>query len=397
MKAKRRLLLGDCLKAMQEMPCNSVDSVVTDPPYGIAFMAKKWDYNIPSVEIWEECLRVLKPGGHALIACGTRTQHRMVCNIEDAGFEIRDVISWMYSTGFPKSLSVSKAIDKAAGAEREVVGKRGHSPSKGAAFAPGEYAGLDTLERTTPATKAAKQWDGWGTALKPACEFWTLCRKPLSEKTVAANVLKWGTGGINIGGCWVGTETITSSGNTGMDARRFSHGTRPKDYKASTPPSTHQGRFPANLIHDGSQEVMDLFPVDSKKASGKVKVSAGGRKDTGEDWKATKGMFRAERVNIGVRDHGDSGSIARFFYCAKASKRERNQGLKEGESNTHATVKPVSLMRYLCRLITPPKGIVLDPFMGSGTTGIGAKLEGFKFIGIEREEEYYQIALKRTK
>ena len=193
---------------MKTLDDNSVDSIVTDPPYGLSFMGKKWDYDVPSVEVWKEAMRVLKPGGHALIACGTRTQHRMVCNIEDAGFEIRDVVSWIYGSGFPKSLNISKVIDKAAGAEREVVGKINAPASQKRVQTMGrpEHSGSGWQESpniTAPATEAAKEWDGWGTALKPACEFFTLCRKPLSEKTIAANVLKWGTGGINIDGCRV--------------------------------------------------------------------------------------------------------------------------------------------------------------------------------------------------
>jgi site-specific DNA-methyltransferase (adenine-specific) len=211
-------------------------------------MAKKWDYDVPSVEVWKEALRVLKPGGHALIACGTRTQHRMVVNIEDAGFEIRDVVSWIYGSGFPKSLNISKAIDRAAGAEREVVGtqKRNAGSKSSHAFESSRSLEFDI---TAPATEAAQQWDGWGTALKP---FFTLCRKPLSEKTVAANVLKWGTGGINIDGCRVGTEKIKINGG----------GVFPEGGGCTWAEVNQErtGRFPANLIHDGSQEVLDLFP-----------------------------------------------------------------------------------------------------------------------------------------
>jgi hypothetical protein len=254
----------DCLNVLREMPDNSVDSIVCDPPYGISFMAKKWDYDVPSVEVWKEALRVLKPGGHALIACGTRTQHRMVCNIEDAGFEIRDVVSWIYGSGFPKSLNISKAIDKAAGVEREVIhSKTGAKP--GTHGGSGQYGHGEDRSITAPATDEAKQWDGWGTALKPSCEFFTLCRKPLGEKTVAANVLKWGTGGINIDGCRV--EGISDSDKNNFHQNRktikeykgddtlYKLGTK-KVCSAENP----QGRFPANLIHDGSQEVLDLFP-----------------------------------------------------------------------------------------------------------------------------------------
>jgi site-specific DNA-methyltransferase (adenine-specific) len=322
---KTRLLHGDCLEQMKTLGDNSVDSIVSDPPYGISFMAKKWDYDVPSVEVWKEAMRVLKPGGHALIACGTRTQHRMVCNIEDAGFEIRDVVSWIYGSGFPKSLNIHKKDERCP--------------------------------------------DGWGTALKPACEFFTLCRKPLSEKTIAANVLKWGTGGINIDACRVGTETIKTCGG---DKFPSVYGT----YKTAEE-STHQGRFPANLIHDGSQEVLDLFPETKPSRVGKPR---GTKK---------KGLFANSEFNKVGQEHNDSGSAARFFYCPKASKKDRNDG------NNHPTVKPTALMAYLCRLITPTGGVVLDPYMGSGSTGKAAVREGFSFVGCELDKDYFQIATAR--
>ena len=244
------LLHGDCLEQMKTLEDNSVDSIVSDPPYGISFMAKKWDYDVPSVEVWKEAMRVLKPGGHALIACGTRTQHRMVVNIEDAGFEIRDVVSWIYGSGFPKSLNISKAIDKAAGAEREVVGMK---DNKGRVKAEGWGMSDDKADNiTAPATDAAKQWDGWGTALKPSSEFFTLCRKPLSEKTIAANVLKWGTGGINIDACRVGTDEKLG---------RLNQSTSTFNAKNSSPlvdNSGGKGRFPANLILSWDEDEYQL-------------------------------------------------------------------------------------------------------------------------------------------
>ena len=421
-----KLLHGDCLAQMKTLDDNSVDSIVSDPPYGISFMAKKWDYDVPSVEVWKEAMRVLKPGGHALIACGTRTQHRMVCNIEDAGFEIRDVVSWIYGSGFPKSLNISKAIDKAAGAEREVVGKSARHGG-GVEFASG-CSGFNTDVGcvTAPATEAAKQWDGWGTALKPACEFFTLARKPLSEKTVAANVLKWGTGGINIDGCRVGSPIDQQIGGWHHEHTQNDDGWKGGDQVTKEP----QGRFPANLIHDGSQEVMDLFP-ETKSGKMKQKIEGGQFNVFGKQYPRD------------VETIGDSGSAARFFYCPKASKKDRNECCEEFEekesvvftngkagkclthgksnpsgmnnyscgcpiqyskerkavkpnSNNHPTVKPTALMSYLCRLITPTGGVVLDPYMGSGSTGKAAVREGFSFIGIELDPDYYEICKARV-
>jgi len=360
------LLNGDCLEQMKTLPDNSVDSIVTDPPYGISFMAKKWDYDVPKVEVWKEAMRVLKPGGHALIACGTRTQHRMVVNIEDAGFEIRDVVSWIYGSGFPKSLNISKAIDKAAGAERG----RTKCATFGGSFSDDDGTTYGTRIDDTPATEEAKQWDGWGTALKPACEFFTLARKPLSEKTVAANVLKWGTGGINIDGCRVEGEINPKDYGRGGG---FVFRGDPKD----APKPHTQGRFPANLIHDGSREVLELFPETKPSRIGKPR---GTKK---------KGLFANSKFNKVGQEHNDSGSAARFFYCPKANKKDRDEG------NHHPTVKPTALMQYLCRLITPTGGVVLDPYMGSGSTGKAAVQEGFSFVGCELDEDYYKIAKSR--
>jgi DNA modification methylase len=403
------LHLGDCLAVLKAMEPNSVDSIVTDPPYGLSFMGKKWDYDVPSKEIWAECLRVLKPGGHLLAFAGTRTQHRMAVNIEDAGFEIRDMIAWVYGSGFPKSLDVSKAIDKSAGAKREVIGKRvgGLKVAQVTTDITNcRYSAKDgELPITAPSTPEAKKWEGYGTALKPALEPITLARKPLSEKNVASNVLKWGTGCINIDGCRVGTEDNLDR----PSGHLFNHAT---DWKTDFV-SKGLGRFPANFIHDGSQLVMDLFPDGAKprperrgKRGGRTLHEGGWKKDTDGVWPADNG-----------------GSAARFFYCPKANKKDRDEGcenmplvthqsgmggdmptddegndrdrFKAQSRNHHPTVKPTDLMRYLCRLVTPQGGIVLDPFMGSGSTGKAAMLEGFGFVGIEREQEYLDIAKAR--
>jgi site-specific DNA-methyltransferase (adenine-specific) len=352
-----QLLLGDCLERLRELPDCSVDACVTDPPYGLSFMGKAWDYDVPGAEVWREVLRVLKPGGHLLAFAGTRTQHRMACRIEDAGFEIRDMIAWVYGSGFPKSLDVSKAIDKAAGAEREVVGpsqrhvsgkpeQRTEGLSGTSTFA--EVVGMGAFI-TAPATPEAQQWAGWGTALKPALEPITMARKPFPG-TVAANVLQHGTGALNVNGCRVACDPADLGDPTRFQVARKGADSWDRQDKgmfdagraggwANGAPS---GRWPANLIHDGSDEPCALL-----------------------------------------------GDAARFFYCAKASKADR------GEGNSHPTVKPTELMRYLCRLVTPPGGVVLDPFMGSGSTGKAAALEGFRFIGIEREAEYLKIARDR--
>lgn len=362
-----KLLQGDCLEVLKSIPDNSLDSIVTDPPYGLSFMGKRWDYDVPSVDVWAECLRVLKPGGHLLAFAGTRTQHRMAVRIEDAGFEIRDMIAWVYGSGFPKSLDVSKALDKMAGHSRTSE----YEPNfKNGTFGKGMGGGKHGAQSEPAITDAARQWQGWGTALKPALEPITVARKPLIG-TVAENVLAHGTGGLNIDGCRVGNEAIKiHHAPVGTFA-----GAEGKTLQSET--YTVNGRWPANLIHDGSEEVEQL-----------------------------------------------AGSAARFFYCAKASKKDRDEGLEgfekrmaasacarvsqlQGEeatcisntknprANVHPTVKPTDLMRYLCRLVTPTGGVVLDPFMGSGSTGKAATIEGFDFIGIEMDEQYFNIAKER--
>lgn len=398
-----QLINSDCLLAMKSMPDNSIDSIVTDPPYGLSFMAKKWDYDVPTVAIWQECLRVLKPGGHLLAFAGTRTQHRMAVRIEDAGFEIRDMIAWVYGSGFPKSLDVSKAIDKNAGFWR---GKAGEVTSENGAMSGGNY---ERTQKGDPVTAAAA-WEGWGTALKPALEPITLARKPLIG-TVAENVLTHGTGALNIDGCRVesGADyhelTVTQGGD------HFSIGSEGKTRGTTFQPSS--GRWPANLIHDGSEEVTELFPR-SKSVGSK---SVGSKWIEGYDT-TPNGIYGkySNRSSVGYIDHG---SAARFFYCAKANKKDRNEGcdglpfgdapgskrsepadgresaLGAKRANFHPTVKPTELMRYLCKLVTRPGGTVLDPFMGSGSTGKAAKLEGFGFIGIELDPEYCKIAEAR--
>ncbi|MGR3177241.1 MAG: DNA-methyltransferase [Candidatus Anammoxibacter sp.] len=374
------ILYGDSLEVLKTLENNSIDSIVTDPPYGLKFMGKKWDYNVPSVEVWQECLRVLKAGGHLLSFAGTRTQHRMAVNIEDAGFEIRDMIAWVYGSGFPKSLNIGKAIDKMKGAEREkVVNPKAKQQTKAIGTnVLGDYNAVDFIYPNA-VTNEAKQYEGWGTAFKPALEPITVARKPLSEKTIAENVLKHGTGGINIDGCRVDLAGIakTKGGCNSKDSMFFGAGNKTKE-------DNSKGRWPANFIHDGSDEVVGLFPETISKWSK--------QKQEPNPKDSMFGMVGTTMNNF----VGDSGSASRFFYCAKASKSERNKGL-ENNINKHPTVKPISLMRYLARLVTPPNGICLDPFCGSGSTLIACKIEGFNYLGIEKEKEYIDIANARIK
>jgi DNA modification methylase len=383
----------DCVEGMKLLDDNSIDSIVTDPPYELGFMGKKWDstgiaYN---VDVWRECLRVLKPGGHLLAFGGTRTYHRMTCAIEDAGFEIRDCIQWLYGSGFPKSHDISKAIDKKLGAEREVVGytKGRSSPIHGG----GQSVGKDDPV-TVPATPEAQEWDGWGTALKPANEPIVLARKPLSEKTIADNVLKWGTGGINIDGCRVETTDIIKQSGELQDMSRDSiHAGydrknktmfRTGKPKERSGPANQLGRFPANVILD--EEAGKLLDEQSGSISYGNKSGGYSYSDRQYD---VQGFVKDCKPKA-PSNYGDSGGASRFFYCAKASKKER------GEGNNHPTVKPVSLIKYLVTLVTPPDGVCLDPFMGSGTTAVACIKTNRKYIGFELLEEYCKIARKRT-
>lgn len=553
------LLHGDNLALLATLPSNSIDAVVTDPPYGLGeapdalamlrdwletghhdvkskrgFMGKTWDNFVPQPRVWREVFRVLKPGGHVLAFAGTRTQDLMSLGLRLAGFEIRDLVAWVYGSGFPKSLDVGKALDKMAGAERErgkARGAIGTNKSRVAqGYRPNEVA--QSYDSGPPVTAAAAEWDGWGTALKPALEPITLARKPL-EGTVAANVLKWHTGAINVDGCRVGNfQNTTPSGVDRRNAALAEAGYRPGEYQmGEKTPDTPAGRWPANLIHDGSDEVVGLFP-DSK---GQIAPS---RSDGAPMGNAIYRAMKHGTKSMTPRDDGGNKSAARFFYCAKVSPSERNAGLdnieivtvgcsaweKEdqkarlrvdmaqspprvtdvsgapnndasawstmlfGNSTTdpsllagkytietktsstiksktlswliplltrdgtervgkdeevggnhavsagpsitlttttsettesilgvanaaskmrltisgsagspcdHPTVKPIALMRYLCRLITPPGGTVLDPWMGSGSTGVACKEEGFQFLGMEQDEGYYAIACAR--
>ena len=377
---KANLLIGDCLEVMKSLPENSIDSVVTDPPSGIAFMAKDWDdfgglkgFQDFICSVFLEVYRILKPGGHCLVWAIPRTSHHTAMGIERAGFEIRDRISHVFGSGFPKSLNISKALDKLAGAKREpILDKDGNQvwtsqkQGKKSMFDGGK-------ER--PATYPATYYNGFGTALKPAMEDWWLCRKPLSEKTVAENVLKWGTGGINIDGCRLGGVPDSSSWFANRTVSKTFHGQFNDNTLKGKAYKENQGRFPANFIHDGSEEVTGLFPNKSHRFFYSPKASKGERNEGLEG-------FEAKRHADRNKDDGSGGD----------NPRNRTNTPKV---NFHPTVKPVKLMEYLCRLITPKNGIVLDPFMGSGTTGIAAANEGFRFVGIEREPDYFKIASAR--
>lgn len=369
---------GDCIDVMARMPEASVDAIVTDPPYGLEFMGRDWDgFGTPlGFQTWTEnwarkAYRVLKPGGHLLAFAGTRTYHRMASGVEDAGFEIRDCIAWMYGSGFPKSLDVSKAIDKAAGAEREDVYEDKTGVTDNLAY--GKGLGVGVIERR-PATPEAEKWNGWGTALKPAYEPIVVARKPLVG-TVAANVLEHGTGALNIDACRIWTDLITTIGTPGA---KNTYGT----YTAK-PSSDHVGRWPANVALDETAASM------LNAQSGDIKtqrIEKPSKMQEGKGWSRTL-------EDRGARGYSDNGGASRFFYTAKASRQDRNAGGLA--DNTHPTVKPTELMRWLIRLVTPPGGIILDPFGGSGSTGLAARAENTRCILIEREAEYLNIIRDR--
>ncbi len=546
------LHLGDCLVTLKTLPDNSVDSIVCDPPYGLSFMGKRWDYDVPSVDIWAECLRVLKPGGHLLAFAGTRTQHRMAVRIEDAGFEIRDMIAWVYGSGFPKSLDVSKAIDKAAGAEREVVGPNRFAHLNGKENA-NCYGKASRPDESAPATDAARQWRGWGTALKPALETVTFASKPYTEQQerdiilsnlirlearlwllsfanvaeksstssqseygAACAIAQWSADEITstraalcaqmdtsrfglatntslsivsswrrtLAESWSGGSTSTtetkSSTTTDLRTLKFSLSriTPESIIKACSLPggfsanaSTAESYFNASLSllqstrtlsatelaisqeqqkHLGAGVTPNLDPcimarkplmgtvaanvlahgtgalnVDECRVGdegGCAGAGAGARAGARVYGSGLNGTFAPPVPGLGrwpanlIHDGGEFlGEAARYFYCAKASKHDREEGLEgfdaaprqgvgalrdggresQSRANTHPTVKPTDLMRYLCRLVTPPGGVVLDPFMGSGSTGKAAVLEGFRFIGCEMSPEYMAIANAR--
>ena len=440
------LFNGDCLEVLDELSSGQIHSCVTDPPYHLTsivkrfgaknaapvkvsefftengktkgsspylrsaagFMGQQWDGGDIAFrpDTWEKVINALKPGGHLCAFSGTRTYHRMAVAIEDAGFEIRDMIAWLYGSGFPKSHDVSKGIDKAArgfphGGPDPTSPNHGkfkggcseeNEDGRGFGAGPGQFMKEQGTTVARELVDEAKRWQGWGTAIKPAQEPITLARKPLSEKTVAANVLEHGTGAINIDASRVGSEQRTydlkssenlnklsrSNGKDSDDAKGLgAYGIGAK--QISTGKTTVKGRWPANVVHDGSEEVLEGFPDTGKSSGGRIGNAGGGTVQN-----IPTGHFVA-----GNPGFGDSGSAARFFYCAKTSKKER------GEDNNHPTVKPIALMEWLVKLVTPKGGVVLDPFMGSGSTGLACVRNGFKFIGIEKDHKYFDIACKR--
>lgn len=411
-KSTISLYNADCLLALDELEENSVDSIVTDPPYELNFMGKGWDNAGISFSkgTWAKCLRVLKPGGYMLAFGGSRTYHRIACAIEDAGFEIRDCIMWLYGSGFPKSMNIGLAVDKKNGVESPVVGK---SKRHGGGIV-GNGSSYELPPIIPDIKEAQNKWKGWGTALKPSYEPIIVARKPFKGSLVD-NVMKWGVGGINIDECRVGDEVVSiHNAPVGTFAGgEYGRGSDTESYRSSV------GRFPANTIltydDTDSEEVCRGFP-NSKGGSGK-----GFRKDAYEEKPTATNFTRGDFV-----PYNDDGSAARYFYCAKASKKDRDEGLEEFDEDTtddgrnkpidnpylgegtmrhniHPTVKPTTLMQYLVRLVTPKGGTVLDPFMGSGSTGKAVAYEnnernaGYKFIGIEKETEYCKIAEARIK
>lgn len=462
-----QILNGDCIEELKKLPDNSIDAIITDPPYGLEFMGKDWDKfknaeNIgggtmgnrntpyqrgdktpPAYCIWtleqknefqifsmnwaKECLRVLKPGGYLLSFGGTRTYHRMACGIEDAGFEIRDCIMWIYGSGFPKSLNIGKAVDKLQGNEREVVFKNpyadGHirkatgniSDANDNVKFLSEYKLENGLRKET---KGTSEWEGWGTALKPAVEPIVVARKPLSEKNVALNVLKWGTGGINIDECRISHNEPYKETNR-KDTSGYKEFAKNCGSSSGLNPTNIAspsllGRFPANIILD--EEAGEMLD----KQTGNIGCSSDREKYKGRNY--GESMFLGDKPLFNSPTYTDKGGASRFFYVAKASKSERNFGCEGKEEivdcdrnpecysadvpfnrsanpkkNNHPTVKPIKLMEYLIKLVTKENAVVLDPFLGSGTTAIACLKTNRKFIGIEKESDYVKIAEARIK
>ena len=405
------LLRGDCLVELRRIPDNSVDAVVTDPPYGLAntdpthvvealtrwaqgdrdfipsgrgFMGKEWDAFVPPPAVWDECARILKPGGHLLAFAGSRTFDLMTLSIRFAGFEIRDSIAWLYGSGFPKSMDVSKAIDKAAGAEREVVGRRkGAGGMDAMNYSQGKRAvnyseGRDGFDLTAPATDAAREWEGWGTALKPAFEPVVVARKPLIG-TVAANVLAHGTGALNIDATRIGDEVRINPPGSTNPRTAMDDG-----WRTDAAPRAAVGRWPANVALDESQAAA----LDAQ--SGTLTSGANPSRRGSDKFRTAYGDFAGHEVET-PRRGVDKGGASRFFYVAKAPKSER----PVVDGTAHATVKPLAIMRWLIRLVTPPGGCVVDPFAGSGTTLEAAYLEGFEAIGCEMTPEYWPLVAAR--
>jgi DNA modification methylase len=374
------IICGNNMEELKVFEDNTFDSIVTDPPYGISFMNKKWDYDVPSVDFWKEALRVLKHGGHILVACGTRTQHRMAVNIEEAGFEIRDIVAWVYASGFPKSKNVALAVDKGEG-----MPNRGHRIAVANRFHPDgtEEPNGEALEPYVAKTDLAKPWEGWGTALKPAMELWTLARKPL-DGTVANNIVNYGVGGINVDGCRLEvTDPIAVNVDFSDELQSEGWGV-----KKAIVDKQYVGRFPANFIHDNSDEVVELLP----NAARFFYTPKPNRKER------DMGLFDFDEQEV----RGGGGRVEQG-YDENDEEQQRLRrastafgAVKSKKKNVHPTVKPVELMRYLVRLITPKGGIVLDPYLGSGTTAVAAKLEGIDCVGIELEPEYAKIAESRV-
>jgi len=478
-----KLLHGDCLDKLKELEDNSIDAVVTDPPYGLSFMGKKWDYDVPKQEIWEECMRVLKPGGHLLAFAGSRTYHRMAIRVEDAGFEIRDQIMWLYGSGFPKSHNIGKAVEKVNGTAK-VIGKKKGAGTTGNSYVSNNEDYIDgdkgVYKKEYDEIEINNEWEGWGTALKPAHEPIVMARKPF-KGSVANNVLEHGVGGLNIDGCRVEYEDTPNPATNPKYRLEGGYKTPEKgqesegavSFSSSNNDINPSGRFPANIIIECTCENPSSAPApksghwpDTKTkgfgefGGGENTYNGVGPKEEGtmvvhtdptcpcyildQQSGTTKSNKRSPKNNkktegtltytppqalyTGQNTHADEGGASRFFYCPKVSKKERNEGV-EGKAkstaflspdsrmdkdnyervspgmerfktqpkvNFHPTVKPSALMEYLIRLVTPKGGIVLDPFMGSGSTGKACAREGMKFVGVEMDDEYIEIAKQRV-